>query len=206
MPELSLQELSQQLREAENPSPAHIELIQAIEALHQATLPFRQFRGRKKLPTVSARNKTQLMELHQQIGAKAEALLVGEDSPELKELVKKIAALSSQNYNALLQYNPAVPRTLDSLEEESRTLVLHVGRNEFGQAQNLGAPSPSGCLWPCTTTRGRKSTAYSPRRKSSRFRSPSGRRWTTLWPPTSCKTTKLPRSLFSISGKTSASP
>ena len=109
MPDLSLQELSQQLREAENPSPAHIELIQAIEALHQATLPFRRFRGRKKLPTVSARNKTQLMELHQQIGAKAEALLEGEDSPELKKLVKKIAALSSQNYNALLQYNPAVP-------------------------------------------------------------------------------------------------
>ena len=74
MPDPSLQELSQQLREAENPAPAHIELIQAIEALHQATLPFRQFRGRKKLPTVSARNKTQLMELHQQIGAKAEAL------------------------------------------------------------------------------------------------------------------------------------
>lgn len=50
MPDLSLQELSQQLREAENPAPAHIELIQAIEALHQATLPFRQFSGSEEAP------------------------------------------------------------------------------------------------------------------------------------------------------------
>lgn len=139
MPDLTLQELYQQLREAEQPSPAHNELIQAIDALHQATLPFRRFQGRKKLPTVKARDKARLMELHQQIGVKAEALLAGGDSQALKELVKKIAALSSLNYNALLQYNPNVPRTLDSLEEESRTLVLHVGRDEFGQAQNLGA-------------------------------------------------------------------
>lgn len=139
MPDLTLQELYQQLREAEQPSPAHNELIQAIDALHQATLPFRRFQGRKKLPTVKARDKARLMELHQQIGVKAEALLAGGDSQALKELVKKIAALSSRNYNALLQYNPNVPRTLDSLEEESRTVVLHVGRDEFGQAQNLGA-------------------------------------------------------------------
>ena len=139
MPELTLEELSRQLREAEHPSQAHSELIQAIDDLHQATLPFRRFRGRKMLPKVSARDKTCLMELHQQIGAKAETLLAGGDSPALKSLVKKIAALSSMNYNALLQYNPNAPRTLDSLEEQSRTVILHVGRNEFGRAQNLGA-------------------------------------------------------------------
>ncbi len=139
MPEPTLQELYRQLQESEQRSPAHSELIQAIENLHQAALPFRRFLGRKKLPFVKARDKARLMELHQQIGAKAEALLAGQDSPELKEQVKKIAALSSQNYNALLQYDPNTPRTLESLEEQSRTLVLHVGRHEFGQAENLGA-------------------------------------------------------------------
>lgn len=187
MPDLTLQELYQQLREAEQPSPAHNELIQAIDALHQATLPFRRFQGRKKLPTVKARDKARLMELHQQIGVKAEALLAGGDSQALKELVKKIAALSSRNYNALLQYNPNVPRTLDSLEEESRTVVLHVGRDESGTNSDRLRISarlfPSGCPWPCTTTKGKRSTACSPRKRFFRFRSPSGRRWMPPWTP-----------------------
>lgn len=139
MPEQSLEQLYTELRAAEERSPAHDALIQAIENLHQASRPFRRFLGRKKLPLVKARDKTRLMELHQQIGAAAERLLAGEERPELKEQVKKIAALSSVNYNALLQYNPNSPRTLESLEEQSRTLVLHVGRNEFGQARKLGA-------------------------------------------------------------------
>lgn len=45
MPELTRQELSRQLREAEQPSAAHSELIRAIDDLHRATLPFRRFRG-----------------------------------------------------------------------------------------------------------------------------------------------------------------
>ncbi len=139
MPDPTFEELYAQLTEAEHRSAAHEALIRAIQALDEASLPFRRFRGRKKLPVVKAQDKTRLMGLHQTIGAKAEALLAGQDSPELKELAKKIAALSSQNYKALLQYNPNTPRTLESLEEQSRTLVLHVGRNEFGQAQNLGA-------------------------------------------------------------------
>ena len=140
MPDPTLQELYNQLRETEQRSPAHEELIRAIEALDQAALPFRRFQNRRKLPLVKARDKTRLMELHQQIGAKAEALLAGAESKELKELVKKLAARSSQNYNALLQYDPVKnPRTLESLEEQSRTLVLHVGANDFGNAEKLGA-------------------------------------------------------------------
>ena len=139
MADPTLQELYDQLRESEQRSPAHEELIQAIEALHEASLPFRRFRGRKQLPLVKAQDKTRLMALHQEIGAKAEKLLKGEDGAQVKDLVKKLAALSSQNYNALLRYDPKTPRTLESLEEQSRTLVLHVGRNEVGQARNLGA-------------------------------------------------------------------
>ena len=140
MPDPTLQDLYNQLRETERRSPAHEELIRAIEALDQAALPFRRFQNRKKLPLVKAQDKTRLMELHQQIGAKAEALLAGAESQELKELVKKLAALSSQNYNALLQYDPVRnPRTLESLEEQSRTIVLHVGENDFGNAEKLGA-------------------------------------------------------------------
>ncbi len=139
MAEPTLQELYSQLQDSEQRSPAHNELIQAIENLHQASLPFRRFLGRKKLPFVKARDKARLMELHQQIGEKAEALLAGEDSPEVKETVKKIAALSSLNYNALLQYNPNTPKTLESIEEQARTLVLHVGEHEFGEADRLGA-------------------------------------------------------------------
>ena len=133
--------LYRQLAEAEEVSPAHGELLRAMEALHQAALPFRRFQGRRKLPLVKARDKTNLMNLHQQISEKAEALLQGEnEAKEVKELVRKIAALSSKNYNALLLYNPArAPKTLDSLEKMSQTMILHANREEFDKANKLGA-------------------------------------------------------------------
>ena len=129
MPNPELQQLLRQLQSQENLSPNHKALVDALQNYDLRTAPFRQLQRRKKLPLVTARDKTDLMALHTAIGSAAETLLASEDEPkELKDLVKKITALASGSYNALLQYDPAKkPRTLSSLEEEVRTLTLHKG-------------------------------------------------------------------------------
>ena len=127
----TIQDVIQELRQSQQRSPQHQELLQAIEALEQASAPFRRFRRRSKLPLVKAADRERLMGLHQQIGLKAEALLAGEDGPHLKNIVRKLSNLASQNYRALLHYDPTRPRLLDSIEEEARTLVVHVGNDEI---------------------------------------------------------------------------
>ena len=130
MPE-TIQDVIQELRQSQELSPQHQELLQAIDALERASAPFRRFRRRSKLPLVKAADRARLMGLHQQIGRKAEALLEGEDGPHLKNIVRKLSNLASQNYRALLRYDPTQPKLLDSIEEEARTLVIHVGNDEI---------------------------------------------------------------------------
>ena len=131
MPEPTIKDLYKQLSQAETLTAAHVELNWAIEELERAAEPFRRFLGRKQLPTVKAADREKLMRLHREIGLKAEALLAGNDRPAVKELVRKLEALSAANYRALLEYDPAKkPLTLDSIEEGSRTLTLHLGPEE----------------------------------------------------------------------------
>lgn len=146
MPDPTLQELLQQYQQEAQPSEKHQALLQALQAYDSQTKAFRQLRGRKKLPLITARDKNALIELHKAIGSTADALLKDKDEPEaLREIVKKITALSSVSYNALLQYDPAKePKTLSSLEEDVRTLTLHLGNTELGDrlsgAQSERAP------------------------------------------------------------------
>ena len=89
---------------------------------------------------MTARDKTNLLALHQDIGKAAEAVLGDENEPEaLRDIVKKITALSSGHHNALLQYDPAKnPKTLSSLEEDVRTLTIHQGSVVLGGADAMG--------------------------------------------------------------------
>lgn len=131
MPEPTIKDLYKQLSQAETLTAAHVELNWAIEELERAAEAFRRFLGRKQLPRVKAADRENLMRLHREIGLKAEALLAGNDRPAVKELVRKLEALSAANYRALLEYDPAKkPLTLDSIEEGSRTLTLHLGPEE----------------------------------------------------------------------------
>ena len=146
MPEPTMQELLRQYQQEAQPSEKHQALLQALQAYDAQTGNFRQLRGRKKLPLVTARDKNALADLHKNIGSAADALLKDKEEPEaLREIVKKITVLSSASYNALLQYDPAKePKTLASLEEDVRTLTLHLGDTELGDhlsgAQSERAP------------------------------------------------------------------
>ncbi len=144
MPDPTMQELLRQYQQEAQPSEKHQALLQALQTYDAQTGNFRQLRGRKKLPLVTARDKTSLMELHKAIGVAADAVLQDDAEPqELREIVKKITALASGSYNALLQYNPAKePKTLASLEEDVRTLTIHQGNVVLGGADALsGAQS-----------------------------------------------------------------
>ncbi len=138
MPEPSLQQLIQQLQA--QASEKHRALLDALRNFDTQTANFRQIRSRRKLPLVTAQDKTRLMELHKAIGSAAEEVLKEKgESKELKDIVKRITALSSGSYPALLQYDPAKePKTLSSLEEEVRTLTIHQGSVLLGGAETLG--------------------------------------------------------------------
>ena len=144
MPEPTMQELLDQLQARQIRSANQNVLIQALRDYDEQTKAFRQLRGRSKLPLVTARDKTRLMELHKAVGVAADSVLGNEGEPEeLKAIVRKITALSSANYNALVQYDPAKnPKTLSSLEEDVRTLTIHQGNVVLGGADSLsGAQS-----------------------------------------------------------------
>ena len=136
----TFQELFQQLKTMQDRSPDQEALITALERLEQRALPLRRFQGRKQLPTVKVQDRNELLNLHQAVGNAAEQLLNSEqESKELKDMVRKLSALSSQNYKALLQYDPAKrPRSLEAIEEGVRTITLHVGKDEL-QDNTLGA-------------------------------------------------------------------
>ena len=142
--EPTMQDLLNQLQSRSVRTARQNLLIEALRNYDNQTKGFRQLRGRSKLPLVTARDKTSLMELHKAIGTAADAVLKDDAEPqELREIVRKITALASGSYNALLQYNPAKePKTLTSLEEDVRTLTIHQGNVVLGGADSLsGAQS-----------------------------------------------------------------
>ena len=144
MPDPTLQELLQQLQQQAEPSEKHRALLAALQNYDLRTARFRQLRGRKKLPLVTARDKNELLALHRAVGRAAEDVLGDQNEPQaLREIVKKITALSSASHNALLRYDPAKePKTLASLEEDVRTLTIHQGSVVLGGADTLsGAQS-----------------------------------------------------------------
>jgi hypothetical protein len=140
MPDPTLQELMQELQQQAQPSAKHRALIEALRNYDLQTANFRETRRRKKLPLVTARDKSNLLALHQAIGKAADQVLDDENEPQvLRDIVKKITALASGSHNALLQYDPAKnPKTLSSLEEDVRTLTIHQGSVVLGGADALG--------------------------------------------------------------------
>ena len=118
---------------------------------------------------MTAQDKTRLMELHKVIGSAAEEVLKDKgESNALKDIVKKITALSSGSYQALLQYDPAKePKTLSSLEEEVRTLTIHQGSVLLGGAETLGGAQSERVPCPSWTERATGFPACSPRRSAS---------------------------------------
>lgn len=133
-------ELFDELKSAQERSPAHAALIAALENLEQRAQSLRSHRNRSKLPNVSARDRDALLELHRAVGNAADQLLSSnQENEELKNVVRKLSALSSRNCAALLEYDPARhPRTLAAIEEGVRTLTLHVGPDEL-RGNRLGA-------------------------------------------------------------------
>ena len=136
MPDSNFQQLLQQLEGQAEQSQKYNNLLTALRAYDTQTANFRQTRRRRKLPLVTAKDKTRLMTLHLAIGKAADELLQDQTaSKELRDVVRKITFLSAGHYNALQQYDPSKEaKTLSSLEEDVRTLTLHQGSVELAEA------------------------------------------------------------------------
>ena len=120
--EREINELAEQLQQL---SPQHQELVQAIRNVNDYTKSLREPDRYGRIPYVSGTNRQNLMKLHRSVAQKAEAVLRGSDGNEVKDIVRKISALSSANYTQVAGYNPANgPKTLATIEEEVRTLNL----------------------------------------------------------------------------------
>ena len=167
MPERTMQELLLQMQQQIQGSEHYKSLLTALKNYNEKTAAFRQTRGRRKLPLVTAKDKTALMALHKAIRDAAEPLLASENEPApLREIVRKITGLAAGSYNALQEYDPKKPKTLASLEEDVRALTIHQGSVLLGGADALGAPSPSACPCPSWMGRAGASPASSPGKSS----------------------------------------
>lgn len=84
----TFRELFDELKSAQERSPAHAALIAALENLEQRAQSLRSHRNRSKLPNVSARDRDALLELHRAVGNAAEQLSGAERTARLRENAK----------------------------------------------------------------------------------------------------------------------
>ena len=104
----------------------------SIKALNDYTASMRKPDKYGRIPFVTAAQKKRVMELHADIAKFGGELLANEESYALKDIVKKISALANQNLAVVAGYDPArEKKTLDTLEEEARTLTLDLRGSEL---------------------------------------------------------------------------
>ncbi|MBR6378069.1 MAG: hypothetical protein IKS05_09965 [Oscillospiraceae bacterium] len=134
MPE-KLKELYESLNKMRNKTPAQTAFLEAIKAVNTASDKLRKPDRFKRIPYVLAQDRDKLMELHQAVGKAAEAILKDpKERQAVRDLVGKFANLASANYTHLGGYEPdKKPKTLDAIEEETRTMYLDHSAEELSK-------------------------------------------------------------------------
>ena len=124
MPNETLEELNQKLRERVGDNAAYQDFLNAIKTAEErmALLHAQDRYGRVKKMT--REDSDGLMGLLRQVGLKAEDVYRNEADPATRQLVKKITALAAGNHRALLTYDEKTPKSLPALLGEVRTLTL----------------------------------------------------------------------------------
>lgn len=132
MPE-KLKELYDRLNKMKHKTPAQNAFLQAIKAVNTASDKLRKPDRYKRIPHLLAQDRDKLMDLHKAVGKAAEAIMKDEnESPAVREIVEKFSTLASANYSRLGAYEPdKQPKTLDAIEEETRTMYLDHSGEDF---------------------------------------------------------------------------
>ena len=145
MPGETLEKLNQKLREAVRDNAAYQDFMKALKNAEDRIAQLHAQDRYGRVPRLSRENRDELMELHRQIGLKAEEIYRNEDDAERRQLVRKITALAAGNHRALLTYDPEQdPKTLPTLLSEVRTLTLDTRgaqlKTPIGSRQNKRQP------------------------------------------------------------------
>ncbi|MBR6120210.1 MAG: hypothetical protein IKQ04_07825 [Oscillospiraceae bacterium] len=129
----TMKEYFDRLNKMRNKTPAQIAFLEAVKAVNTASAKLRKPDRFKRIPYVLAQDRDKLMELHRAVGKAAEAILKDQnESQAVRELVEKFANLASANYTRLGGYEPdKKPKTLDAIEEETRTMYLDHSSEEL---------------------------------------------------------------------------
>ena len=145
MPQDTLRQLTEKLREKVGENAAYQDFLNAIknaeERISQLHAQDRYGRVRK----MDQQDRDAMMELLRQVGLQAESVYGSETDAETRQLVKKITALAAGNHRALLTYEPdKAPKTLPALLSEVRTLTLDTRgmqlNKPIGNKQNKRQP------------------------------------------------------------------
>ena len=122
----TLKEYYAKLNKIKTKTPAQNALLRAIKAVNEAGDKLRKPDRYKRVPYLHAEDRDKLMELHKKVAVAAEAIVKDQtESRAVRELVTKFSALASANYTRLGAYEPdQQPKTLDAIEEETRTMYL----------------------------------------------------------------------------------
>ncbi len=134
----TLEEYYQDLLNAQQKSQQHQKLLTALKKYNDETARLRQPDQFGRIPLIDEEEKKKLMKLHREIAKNSEAVIHHYSTePEVQQLVTNISSLASSNLNTLTSYDPkAAPKSLASLEEDTRSLTLDM-RNA-PEADKLG--------------------------------------------------------------------
>lgn len=120
----TMDELYAALKKGFLKSPQHNALIKAIKDVNNYTASLRKKDRYKRLPYVTEEQKRTLMDLHKRVAGAADAVLQGSDSERIKDVVRKFSGLAARNYTTIAAYDPAKPKSLATIEEQTRALRL----------------------------------------------------------------------------------
>ena len=121
----TMKELYAALKMSLKKSPEHQALIRSIEEVNRYTESLRRKDRFKRVPYVTAEQQEELMKRHKAVAAAAEAVLQDlVTSEKAKDTVRKLSALAARNYTNMAGYDPKSPKTLDTIEEDARSLKL----------------------------------------------------------------------------------
>ena len=134
-----LQEYLNTLQNNHGDSVEHVNLVAAINTLLFYTESLRVPDAYGRIPYVTAKDRQSLMDMHKNIAEKADAILGSNDeTAEVKDLVRKISALSSASFAQFSAYDPEVKRkSVDTIEEEVR--MLNVDLRGTPDPERMGA-------------------------------------------------------------------
>lgn len=124
MEEQDLNRLYSQLQQQVRGSQEYNLLLQAIADANEKMAQLNTRDRFLRAPLMKEQDKRELLGLFARIGRAAEPLISNAPNGPVKKLVNQIGSLAAGEHRAILNYDPAKPKTLSAVLDDVRTLTI----------------------------------------------------------------------------------